>query len=77
MITTKQLEDLGFKPVQPRCEEEDYYFDWLNLSKNNSDLSVTTEYETNGKFITQYADFNGETLKGKKLELEDLKTLIN
>ena len=76
MISEAELKALGFKEVQPRCIEEDYYFDWMNLSKNNSDLSITTEYETNGKFITQYADFNGETLKGKKLELEDLKTLI-
>jgi len=76
MITEIELKELGFKEVQPRCIEEDFYFDWMELKKNDSNLSVTTEFTLKGKFITQYVDFNGETLKGEKMTIEDLKLLI-
>jgi len=76
VISSPELRELGFREVQPRCIEEDFYYDWMEIRKNDSNLSITHEFTLKGQFLTQIVDFNGETLRGEAVSLEDLKLLI-
>ena len=76
IISNQKLKDLGFKKIQPTEHESEFSFDWVRLSKGNSTLEVTTEYDLEGKPTKQYTDFNGETLKGRLMRPFELMQLI-
>lgn len=71
-----ELEDNGFQfSDQGMLDGEDYYKTY-SLSKNESELSVTHEYDAWGDTTAEIIEFNATTLKGTKPTWKDLKTLI-
>ena len=51
------------------------YYRWWVFYKNDSELHITYEYDSNGNFLSGYIEFNGEALKGREITLLDIQLL--
>ncbi|MEM8506210.1 MAG: hypothetical protein AAF717_00210 [Bacteroidota bacterium] len=71
----KDLEALGFV-FKDKVIEDDFSYQDAIISKNDSQLCITTEFDEDGKYRLHYVDFNCQTLKGRGITLNDLKLLI-
>ena len=57
-------------------DEGDYYRYWV-CSKNDSELSVTYEYNSKNEVTVKIIEINGQTLKGREIEFKHLLNLIS
>lgn len=71
-----QLKALGFTISNKEPLDEGDYYIAAVLFKNDSRIDHTIEFRPNGDYITSFTEFNLETLKGRKLTIEDIKLLI-
>jgi hypothetical protein len=71
-----ELEDNGFQLTDEAMLEGEDYYKTYSLSKNESELSVTHEFDAWGDPTAEIVEFNSTELKGKKTTWKDLKTLI-
>jgi hypothetical protein len=76
IISNKKLVDLGLIKLGETVSETEFLYDTYQIIKNDSVLEVTTEYSLKGVPEHQYADFNGQVLKGKEIRPFELKFLI-
>ena len=76
LIIIEKLLELGFKEVPGDKLDGGDYYRWWKLKKNDCELAITYEFNSEDKVTHHYADFNGEQLKGKTITLADIETLI-
>ena len=76
-ISGGALIEIGFiYQGKHELDEGDYYQYWV-FSKNDSELSVTYEYNSKNEVAAKIIDFNGQSLKGREIEFKDLLNLIS
>jgi hypothetical protein len=71
-----ELEDNGFQLTDEAMLDGEDYYKTYSLSKNESELSVTHEFDAWGDPTNEIVEFNSTELKGTKPTWKDLKTLI-
>lgn len=76
IISNQKLMDLGLIKQGETVRETEFLYDTYQIIKNDSVLEITTEYSLTGVPKHQYADFNGQVLKGKQIRPFELKFLI-
>lgn len=76
ILSIQKILELGFKEVPGDKLDRGYYYRWWNLQKNDCELNITYEFNSENKVTNAYADFNGEKLKGRLITLKDIETLI-
>jgi len=76
IIPIQKLTDLGFKQDGSRFTEPEFSYDLHSIDKNESYISITTNYDLNNKITHQLVDFNDRTLKGDLIAINELKFLI-
>jgi hypothetical protein len=64
-LTIEELTKMGFKELEGDALDNNGYYRWWGLQKNDSELHVTYVYEAGNKFLNAYLEFNGAAL-GKK-----------
>ena len=75
MIAFSSLEKIGFTRNKP-VVDEDLKYQSCDISKGESYLSVTNEYDKRGHVENQIIEFNDRKLIGKEPTIEFLKSLI-
>jgi len=58
-----------------KLENGDYYI-CFTFKKNDSEMCITYEFDTNDTFLCGYVDLNGEKLCGREITKKDIKILI-
>lgn len=76
LLSIMKIVALGFKELKGDKLDEDGFYRWWQLQKNDSELTITYEFDNNKKVTHAYVEFNGEQLKGKTITLADIETLI-
>jgi len=76
ILEDQELKSLGFTFLGQFGLENNEYYKWWQIKKNDSTLDVTYEYSSNNNLTCASVDFNGEVLLGKELTGEDIKLLI-
>ena len=76
ILNEQELKDFGFKENKRGQLDNGDFYTWYSYRKNNSEITITYEYEANNVFISGYVDFNCEVLKGRQLTKADLQILI-
>jgi hypothetical protein len=71
-----ELEDNGFQLTDEAMLDGEDYYKTYSLSKNESELSVTHEFDAWGDPTAEIVQFNHATMMGEKPTWKDLKTLI-
>lgn len=76
ILEFSELAALGFRKQQScKLENGDYYY-CIVFRKNDNEISITYEYDSNNNFIGGYVDFNCEKLSGRELTKKDIQLLI-
>lgn len=76
LLSIMKIVALGFKELEGGKFGVEGYYRWWQLQKNDSELTITYEFDNNKKVTHGYVEFNGEQLKGKIITLADIETLI-
>ena len=76
LLSIMKIEALGFKELKGDKLDDNGYYRWWRLEKNENDLTITYEFDNNKKVTHAYVDFNGQQLKGKTVTLADIEILI-
>lgn len=76
LLSIMKIVALGFKELKGDKLDDNEYYRWWRLEKNENDLTITYEFDNNKKVTHAYVDFNGQQLKGKIITLADIETLI-
>ena len=76
VLSIMKIVALGFKELKGDKLDDNGYYRWWRLEKNNNDLTITYEFDNSKKVTHAYVEFNGEQLKGKIITLKDIETLI-
>jgi hypothetical protein len=71
-----EFRNLGFEYQGTRPLDNDDFFRWWILKKNDSELHITYEYNSRSEFTGGCVDFNCEKLQGKELKKKDIEFLI-
>ena len=75
-FTIDELLKLGFKEYQGDTFDNDDYYRWWFLRKNNSKLEITYDYNKENEFTGWTLEINHEELKGRILTKKDVQFLI-
>ena len=76
LATIAELKELGFQELTGDNLDRGGFYRWWGFYKNDSELHLTYEYNSDKKFEKGYLEFNGEVLKGRELTIKDLKFII-
>ena len=76
LLSIMKIVALGFKELKGDKLDDNGYYRWWRLEKNENDLTITYEFDNNKKVTHAYVEFNGEQLKGKTITLADIEILI-
>lgn len=71
-----ELEDNGFNLTDEGMLDGEDYYKTYSLSKNESELSITHEYDAWGDPTAEIIEFNTATLMGQKPTWKELKSII-
>jgi hypothetical protein len=71
-----KIVELGFKELKGDKLDDNGYYRWWRLEKNDNDLTITYEFDNTKKVKHAYVEFNLGQLKGKIITLADIETLI-
>lgn len=75
ILNEQELLEFGFKEHKKGMLDNGDFYTWYSYRKNNSEITITYEYESNRSFISGYVDFNCEKLSGRELTKKDLQML--
>lgn len=75
IFTPEELKQIGFNElIGDELDNKDYYR-WWELTKNDSSLYLTYQYNSKNEFQLGYFEFNGSLLNGRQLTKDDVKIL--
>jgi len=76
LITFMGLKIMNFEPSKSKAMNGgDYYQDFV-LKKNDSELCITYEFNAEKQFINGNVSFNGQSLKGREINIKDITNII-
>jgi hypothetical protein len=75
-LTIEELTKMGFKELEGEALDNNGFYRWWGLQKNDSELHVTYEYNNGNKMTNAYLEFNGAALGKKNFSSIDVKILI-
>ena len=76
LLSIMKIVALGFKELKGDKLDDNGYYRWWQLKKNDCELNINYEFDNNKKVTHGYVEFNGEQLKGKTITLADIEILI-
>lgn len=76
VLKLDELKELGFVYQGKEYLDNEDFYRWWTLQKNDSEISITYEYTSKYKFTTGHIELNGEQLKGRDIQKKDVEFLI-
>lgn len=76
LVSIAELKELGFQELPGDNLDDGGFYRWWVFYKNDNEIHLTYEYNSDNKFEKGYLEFNGEVLKGRELTIKDLKFII-
>jgi hypothetical protein len=76
ILELSEIKSLGFINKGNHDLDDGEFYRWWSFTKNDSEISITYEFNKKFDFLTGSIDFNGEELKGRTLTKKDIQLLI-
>lgn len=75
LFTPDQLKALGFVFNYQHPMEDGGHYKVYDLNIQESEISITYEFNEDGSFLSGYVEFNGTILKGREITFKDVELL--